>query len=171
MYYSNSDMKKSVDKWYEDNINKKGYDSYVVTSMFCEEARRKFSSSATSGNATMNYAAEKTFKCATDGNGKGVLNMKVGLISVEETIFAGLSTSRDTQSHYLDLKNPTTFGTMSPAGFGNDGSKIWQISGGNKITTIATYDAPEVRPVINISSTALAIGTGTASDPYIVKTN
>ena len=88
MYYSNGDgAKASIESWYETNIVGAGYDSYVASgNYFCESAKIKYDSTATSGSATSvvysSYTPDLT--CPTDGNGKGLLDLSVGLITYDE---------------------------------------------------------------------------------------
>ena len=117
MYYSNSDKAKpTVDSWYKTNIIDKGYDSYVATTAFCEQAKEY----------SKDYVPN--FKCSTDENGKGILNSKIGLITYDELRHAG---------RYSGFSDGSVFEaksiTMSPVGYYSCLPQIWdsQLKSGN----------------------------------------
>ena len=178
MYYSNSDTAKPrVDSWYQTNIKDKGYDSYVSTTTFCEQAKLKYSTSYTSGNATMVIYTSYTpnFKCSTDGNGKGDINSKVGLITYDEVIHAGGYYNKSNSNYYL-YDGSYSIWLMSPAGVSSSDAYGWSVSNtGAVISSLvnASYVSTNrgLRPVINLNTGLLATGTGTSSDPYVIQTN
>ena len=173
MYYSNgSNAKTQVESWYKTNVEDKGYDSYVSTGKFCEQAKVKYSSGWTSGDATMEvYTAYRpNFKCSTDGNGKGILSSKAGLITYDEVIHAGGYYGKTNSNYYLYNGNYSIW-TMSPAGFYSSVAYVWRVVNAGRvfIGNVDGYDG--LRPVINLNTGLLATGTGTSDDPYVVQTN
>ena len=175
-YYSNSDTAKpTIDSWYQTNITDKGYDSYVVNGIFCEQAKVKASSSSTSGRATMALSTSYTpnFKCTTDGNGKGVINNKVGLITYDEVIHAGGHGGKSNKSYYLYTGGDRgiSFWTMSPGGYSCPNANVWRVGYSGSVELYIATDSRSLRPVINLSTGALATGTGTSADPYVIQTN
>ena len=175
MYYSNSDTAKpSVEAWYKVNIFNKGYDSYVATGTFCEQAKVRLSTNYAGGNATMDvyYSYLPNFKCATDGNGKGIINSKVGLITYDEVIYAGGYRDKINLKYYL-CNGSYHIWTMSPAGFGYNDAIVWVFMDrgyGNYGSVRASVDTG-FRPVINLNASVTATGTGTSEDPYVITTN
>ncbi|MBE6150465.1 MAG: prepilin-type N-terminal cleavage/methylation domain-containing protein [Firmicutes bacterium] len=173
MYYSNgSNAKTQVESWYKTNIEDKGYDSYVATGKFCEQAKVKYSTSYTSGDATMAVYTAYTpdFKCTTDGNGKGVLNSKVGLITYDEVIHAGGYYGKPNSNYYL-YNGSYSIWTMSPAGFTSTYARVWYVDYPGRVYNYYVTNTNSLRPVINLSTGALATGSGTSADPYVVKTS
>jgi len=176
MYYSNSDAAKTtLDNWYKTNIKGKGYDSYISTECFCEQIKVKYHNSFTGGNATFEKYQSyiPNFKCVNDGNDKGILNLKVGLISYDEVALAGGYYKQNNNNYYL--YNGVNIGwTTSPAGFWDDGATayVWAVgvNGDPDWYYISSLKA-SLRPVINLKCDVLATGTGTSSDPYVVQTN
>ena len=170
MYYTNSEIKTAVENWYKTNITDKGFDGKVASgNYFCEQAKVVWNTDYTAENATVatidNYTP--SFDCTTDGNGKGVVRGKVGLITIDEVLFAGGAIG--ISSNYY-LKNGNAYWMMSPAGINhNNDAYAWFVGSiGN-----ANYDYVSnplgVRPVLNLSADTLVSGSGTSSDPYIVK--
>ena len=169
MYYSKSKkVRQEVENWYQTSVIDKGYDSYVATGMFCEQAKVKPSSSFTSGKATMDVYTSYTpnFKCSTDGNGNGIFNSKVGLITYDEVVFAGGYMVKNNSKYYL--YDSGHWWTMSPAGSGY----VWDVSNTGYVSYgLATTYGSRIRPVINLNANVTATGTGTSTDPYVIQTN
>ena len=171
MYYTNSQAKTTLESWYQTNIgSKKDLASSVASgAYYCEQAKAKYSDSYTSGSATMTTYNKYTpdFKCIADGNGKGVVNASVGLLSYDEVVYAGGYYNQSNSNYYLN--NPAIYWwTMSPAGFSGSDSYVWDVgtTGGVNIDYVnRTY---RLRAVLNLNADTLVTGDGTSSDPFVV---
>ena len=172
MYYSNSDAKTQLESWYQTNIGSKAdlAKNVVSGNYYCEQAKVKPYDSWTSGNATMITYDKYTpnFKCESDGNGKGVVNASVGLISYDEVVYAGGYNRQSNNSYYL--YNNTYFWTMSPASYSAGHSRIWNIYPSGYIhDDIASYSS-RLRSVLNLTSdTQISDGDGTKENPFVVE--
>ena len=169
MYYTNSEIKTAVENWYKTNITDKGFDGKVASgNYFCEQAKVVPNTNFTAGNATVatkdNYTP--SFDCTTDGNGKGVVSGKVGLITIDELLFAG-GVIGSSSNFYL--KNGSAYWMMSPAGLGDNLALAWIVIGDGDNFGYNVSNTLDVRPVLNLSADTLVSGRGTSSDPYIVK--
>ena len=173
MYYSNSNVeggiKRTLDTWYNDNL--KGYESYIADTEFCEQFKVSWSSSsATAGSATAptydNYTSN--FKCSTDGNGKGVLTSKVGLLTYDEAVHAGNYRGKKSSS-YITNSN-YWYWLMSPAGANSSYALAWNFTAGGNIYNGYVSSNFVVRPVISLKAGMLATGSGTSDDPYLIQT-
>ena len=171
MYYTNSEIKTAVENWYKTNITDKGFDGKVASgNYFCEQAKVVYNTDFTAGSATVvtedNYTP--SFDCTTDGNGKGVVSGKVGLITVDEVLFAG-GVMASSSNFYL--KNGSIYWMMSPAGFrtSNDVANAWYVDDDGYTNGTSVDNILDVRPVLSLSADTLVSGSGTNSDPYIVK--
>ena len=172
MYYSNSDVengiKRIVDTWYN---NIKGYENYIADTEFCEQFKVAWDSSyVTAGSVTVPLYSSYTsnFKCSTDGNGKGTIISKVGLLTYDEAVHAGnypnkSSTSYITNSNY-------TYWLMSPAGANNRHANAWSVFSGGNLDNYYVGSDLDVRPVISLKAGILATGSGTSDDPYLIQT-
>ena len=179
-YYSNgSNAKRTMDNWYTTNITNKGYESYVSSGTFCEQAKTKYGIEYTSGSATMdeyNYYTPN-FKCATDGNGKGIVISQVGLITYDEVIYAGGDVGNYNTSFYLYTEGYEIW-TMSPAGFlpQINTARVWTIASSSAVLVSNInqggrgIDKHRLLPVINLKQNIKATGTGTSTDPYVIIT-
>ena len=180
MYYSNSEKSKPiVDNWYAVNITDKGYDSYVSSEIFCEQAKVGVGTK-TVNNATMTIYSSyaPNFKCSTDGNGKGIINSKVGLITYDEVIYAGGYYGKTNNDYYL-YNNGYNFWTMSPQGttavFSGGlalytAQSVWGIDSSGTVYSEYSHYSAGLHPVINLNANVLATGTGTSADPYVIQT-
>ena len=172
MYYSNSDVdngiKRTVDTWYDNNI--KGYENYIADTEFCEQFKVAWDSSyATAGSVTAptydNYTSN--FKCSTDGNGKGVLTSKVGLLTIDEAVHAGNYYNKSSDS-YITNSN-YYYWLMSPAGARSIYAYAWGVNYDGNVYSVGVNIDFVVRPVISLKAGLLATGSGTSDDPYIIQ--
>ena len=172
MYYTNSQAKTTLDTWYQKNIGSKSdLDQNVASgNYYCEQAKIKYSSDFKSGSATMTtfFSYTPDFKCTTDGNGKGVVNASVGLLSYDEVVYAGGYRELSNSNYYLySNKN---FWMMSPAGNLSGNSYVWHVT----TTGAINYDYVNVnyaiRPVIIlIADIKISDGDGTKDNPFVVE--
>ena len=178
MYYSNSDVAKpTVENWYKTSITDKGYDKYVSMNIFCEQAKVKNASSWIEGtfvseNAIMEvYSNYKpNFNCYNDGNGKGIINSKVGMVTIDEVLYAGDYFYETNNKFYLYSGN--AYWTMSPAALNlSIGANAWRVHSTGYLYNDQVLATIGLRPVINLNSNVAATGTGTSSDPYVIQTN
>ena len=172
MYYSESNVDggamKRLEDWYDDKLS--SYDSLIATSTYCEQAKVKYGSDATSGNATMelydNYTSD--FRCKTDENEKGIVNSKIGLVSIDELLHAGgiFYTNND---YYL--VNGQWFWTISPSGFDSNTNyaRAWYASLDGNVDRSGVINVNVLRSVISLKAGTLVSGRGTSDNPWIVK--
>ena len=173
MYYSNSQAKTQLESWYQTNIGSKADLAQNVASgaYYCEQAKVKELSEILSGNATMTVYNKYTpdFKCTTDGNGKGIVNASVGLLSYDEVVYAGGYPNQENNNYYL--YNQNFWWTMSPNGFIStfSYSSVWVLTNKGK----AHYSCVDMnngfRVVLVLKSDTMTTGTGTSSDPFVVE--
>ena len=172
MYYTNTDVeggiKRTVDTWYNDNL--KTYESYIADTEFCEQFKVAYRSSyATAGSVTVPLYSSYTsnFKCITDGNGKGILTSKAGLLTYDEAVHAGNYPGKKSSS-YITNSN-YTYWLMSPAGATSNNARAWRVSNDGRIGNGNVNVSGVVRPVISLKAGILATGSGTSDDPYVIQ--
>ena len=170
MYYSNSEAKKVLEDWYQANIESKNNlaKNVVNGNYYCEQAKVKYSSNYTSGNANMTVYSNYTpdFKCTADGNGKGVVNVSIGLLSYDEVVYAGGYYNQENTKYYL--YNNTFFWTMSPNCFEYNSPILWYVATG-RLSNQAVFSSLIIRPVLILNADTLVTGDGTSSDPFVVE--
>ncbi len=171
MYYTNSQVKTTLESWYQTNIgSKNNLASKVVTGdYYCEQAKVKKFEDWTSGSATMTTYSKYTpdFKCTADGNNKGVVNASVGLLNYDEVVYAGGYYNQNNINYYL--YSNLSFWLMSPTGFVG-GAGVWLITATNSIDTGGVNLYSGIRPVLNlIANTQISAGNGTKENPFVVE--
>ena len=174
MYYSNSNAKTVLESWYQTNIGIK-FDlaSKVVNGdYYCEQAKVKYTSSYTASSANMivydNYMPD--FKCATDANNKGIVNSNIGLLSYDESVYAGMYFGEKNESSYLYSNYP--YWLISPGGLSFDNyANAWSIDiKYGSLIPHAVSDSYILKPIINFKSdTNILSGDGTKNNPFIVE--
>ena len=173
MYYTNSEAKTQLESWYQKNIGSKSDLAKNVANgaYYCEQAKAKRGSSWTSGNATMTLYSSYTpdFKCATDGNGKGVVNASVGLLTYDEVVYAGGYYNQNNSNYYL-YNSAITWWTMSPTGFTGSQSKVWNVSANSNLDTSSAHIPTCIRSVLNLTAnTKISDGDGTKENPFTIE--
>ena len=162
--YINSNLKQELDNYYNNNL--KNVDNLLIEGNFCTELHAVKNDIYKISDTNVNYNEyTPTSKC------NQMNNLKIGLISYDEAVMAGLSyTSFYNNSNYLvNGINKNTW-TLSPAGvnsYSND-KFVWKISdNGSVIEANVSSNSNSIRPVINIKSTLNITGNGTIDNPYI----
>ena len=166
MYYSDSSLKQGIDYAYSQMLS--SYDSKIATSKFCEAFRVSLSDqfkTAGSVTATLYSSYTPTFKCETDANGKGVVSAKMAMLSYDEVVFSGIN--NHISGAYLGVAHG--WWTISPSGFNGSNAFVWFVDEGDDSGLSSWISAGYVRPVISLNADTMVTGSGTESDPYVVK--
>ena len=190
-----SDVKKTIDKWYEDNfINKTDNDNslitdYIADGTFCND-RSITHSIYNSGYKIdeMTYFAPvsrmqayiATLKCpnkrdkfsVTSDYGNAKLTYPVALITSDEVTLAGGKFKTKNTYFYLSMLS-LKIKTMSPAYY-NSADGVANTVGLSTNGMLTQYDylniGSVIRPVLNIRSDVLiSSGDGTLDNPYHLK--
>lgn len=171
------DVLKKLESWYEEKLS--AYTDYLEDVIWCND--KSYNAS------TKNFGAYTRFNsytpslvCPNDslgGNlskytvsdttkGNGALTYKIGLLTADELMFAGASSSTNT-SFYLYVNSNDEWWTISPANY--DGSYYISFTYKDKIYSLDNpYPSAYLRPAIAIKSTAIVGGTGTKTNPYVI---
>ena len=186
---NNSTIKTFVDNWYKANIIDKDYNDYVADVIYCND--RSIYSGPGYGNSVMsnthysgyNRQTNKTaiLTCTNQNDrftvddvniGNGALTYPVGLITLDEVIYAGGYNSSSASDSYLDgLETNSIWWTMTPNIFsgGLRTAIIYTINNeGNLYTTNMTI-SNHVRPILSLKPSVELTGTGTMDEPYVVQ--
>ena len=159
--YKDSIIKNAVDNFYETSLSK--YSDYISTTNYCNDiAKGESQFNAYNRVMTDNIIS---FNCLSDR----VLS-KIGLLTVDEAIVAGISVNKQNTSNYLyneEIKNE--YFLMSSAKI--DGGVYYPFvinTNGTIITSTSGLLSKGVRPVINIIKNSYIDGEGTKDNPYIL---
>ena len=175
-YYTNSELKSKIDTWYNNNISPYSSKLASNTNKFCQTSRTAWKTAATTnGNASLTLKENYTpkYDCPTDANGYGKLSLNVGLITYDESIYAGgFYNSGVTYGYFMFNKaDEKSLWSMSPAGVesGTNYGEVWGISYLGYSDGFYLASEIQTKPVINIKGELYVSGYGTSSDPYVVK--
>jgi len=197
---NDSQIKTNLDNWYIMFMG--SYSNYLADAGFCND--RSIAPSAgmwSSYDTALGYGSNETnygafnrlynthqpqFECpqkndlftlATSSKGNKKLRFPIGLITIDEVVYAGgelLST--EPEEHYL--VNFDYWWTMSAAAYGGGDSRNWyyydDAEGNNHIYNSYTDDEFGIRPVINLRGDVEILNEdadGTIENPYIINTN
>ena len=178
---TNSTIKTLIDSWYDTNIVNTRNEKYIADAIYCND--RSVSSGTGIGTTATTYAAKTrkdnrtpTLKCTNNNDkftksttlGNGKLTKMIGLITSDEAMYAGGTTS-DNKEYYLYLGSGSWYWTMAPyflSASGNAGVNSVGSSGG--LGYGFAGDIGNVRPVVSLKSDAISGGSGTAASPFLV---
>ena len=112
-------------------------------------------------------------------NGNGNLDYKIGLLTADEMVLAGMATYPVYNNNNYDQNSVTSYlrsnatinwyWALSPFGFGVDGAGVWVsgVVGGLDVGGVGGFGA--LRPVVSLkSATTISGGNGTSSSPFVV---
>lgn len=180
---NNSRVKEVIDQWYQ--INLLDYTNYIdINAGFCND--RYPSTSNTSSNGLGGAGTNKTyyapyfrvqinktpsFKCTNNNdlftasgtsNGNKALLYSIGLITADETVYSGGVYYVENSDYYLYTGQ--NYWTISPHSALSAGMYYVGFTG---FLNWTIYNSG-IRPVINLRGDLELVGSGTATDPYIV---
>ncbi len=182
IYYSQATKENGIMKilndWYDSAISTSTFASKVVNSSYCEQAKITWHTNTTPivGNVTMSTevsAYTPNLRHQKDANDKGPINSKVGLLTLDEAIMAGIPIYGSNQSSQQNvyLKNSSKWWTMSPAGYNSSSlTGVWTVNVGGHLAKSNTYsDKCLIRPVISLDKNVqVKSGNGTITNPYTI---
>lgn len=157
--YNNTKVYSYLTQWYKENLGE--YDSYIATSNFCIDTTKE--GDVLSNYFRINVSNAPTFNCMGTKN-----NLKIGLLTIDEVIYAGATLHETNQNFYLyNASNTGSWWTMSPVKDGVEGLYYYEITKDGSIVENATGESTKfIRPVINLQKNIEMKGTGSYSDPY-----
>lgn len=185
-------VKQNVDDWYEGNLI--NYASYLSDAGFCND-RSVAPSKATwrTDDTALGYGTNLTyygpfnrlrntnqpqfacpnatndlFTTATSTKGNKALTYPIGLLTIDEIVYAGGVSGVENSSYYL--YKGSSYWTMSPDRYDANAAHAW--TGRLALHNDGVSLTAQVFPVINlISNIEITKGDGTSGNPYVIKTN
>lgn len=174
------DIKKILENWYIENL--RDYDNKIVLSNFCNDTTGTISHYK--GRSRLSYDNGKpSLLCPdTDKTYGGLYKLKIGLLSGDEIMMAGVGNSNYYRTVKRLLNGSYLYGTnmwsMTPAGSSFTGSSsyldIYRTSSNGINISLSdasgASSAIEVRPVINLKPEITIVGgNGTSNYPFVVE--
>ena len=186
----NSTTSGTIDYWYYNNIEQKGYSDYLEDTIWCNNRSiYQLNGWDPDGGNTRRYLYFNSYESAyntyipslscsrevdrftvSEENGNGDLDYPVGLLTADEIMLAGGNYETSNSSYYLCTGLSWWVGTpdvfIDYCGGGLIVHPLGKLTG-NRVTI-----ANGVRPSISLKpETEIIDGDGTVNSPYIVKTN
>ena len=173
---SNSTIMGVLNTWYNSKLA--SYADDIDTNVgFCSDRNMGSGYSWSSEpSSTIYYAAydrvaktsssvNPSFKCS---NSSDLLKIPVGLITVDETVYAGLAWNSGNLSNYLYTNS--AYWTMSPCYFNGSSAGVFRVdSSGYLSYYYGVHGTNGVRPVVNLKSNIqFSEGNGTSETPLVV---
>ena len=166
---TDSDIKNTIETWYESNITENNLKNMVQTNAFCSDiVGIDFSDSSQNTYNIESFKRinnnEPIFKCL---NGSIIAESKAGMITVDEVIYAGSiwGYNNAMTNNITYLNNQSIFTTITPS-ISNSIYTVYIDPVGHFIDSSSQASA---RPVINLKSNVLIkSGDGTINNPYII---
>ena len=160
--YTDSEMSKFLENWYQENINSK---EYIANTKYCSDI--KYDDDYTYNSYTRIITNNiPTFNCLGD-----IVVNHIGTLSIDEIILAGANAKDKNQSYYLynsDIKN--VWYSMSGAKGNDEYLNIFMVNVDGSINTSINGNLYRgIRPVINLVKNIEMKGTGSVDDPYVLK--
>jgi len=168
-----SNAKTKLESWYNSNIgNNTTYSSKIADGKYCND--RNVASGYTwaiSPSNAFGYAGTKrvfedyapTLAC----NSGDIYTLKVGLITADETMYAGGKFANN-KSYYL--YNGQHYWTMSPNCWAGSGVvSTFFVDNYGLLNGYSVSNALGLRPVINLKSDVTFTGNGTIDNPFVVE--
>lgn len=182
---TSSTIKTFLDEWYEDNLQ--AFSNYIDIEVgFCGDRTPSTDSTTSNGqggtwgtttyygayirynafNPSLSCLNEDLYTVKDSNVGNKALTYPIGLISMDEILYAGGVAGTGFSTY---LNSNYSYWTMSPYYFSFDSAYVEVMHADNSLTPIRTDYSNYVRPVINLKSNVIITGSGTSSDPYVVK--
>lgn len=164
--YAGTTIASSLNTYYEERLRE--YDSFITSSKFCVEKENVSNENETIYNAYTRVAINKipTLNCLGDSE-----SSKIGLITVDEVIYAGGMLDKDNKNYYLyneEIENYWWTSNLAKAKT-TDFYPFALNSSGKIIQGISGTLNRGLRPVINLDKKVKVSGKGTTDNPYVIK--
>ncbi len=157
-----SNVNEVLTSWYSQNLNL--YTDIITNHKFCSDNSlvNNNQTFAAYNRASVDMIA--TYECLGT-----LINSKIGLLTVDEVMFAGGSVTADNTSYYLKNDDvETSFYLMSGAKESTSYYPFVVSSQGKIESTSLGSLVRSVRPVINIDGNVEVDGIGTVDNPFII---
>ena len=180
---NDSTIKKYLDKWYENNIKDTEYEKYLSDNIFCNDRSfYSYNKGTGTGLSETGYRWRMTpskilltcpqqndaFTVNDISNGNGVLKYPIGLLTEDETAFAGSYGSNNLGFYLYTGYNEWV---LTPFAFLGYGAHVCNQNNYGQLSFGYVYNTSGARPVLNVTSEILQFGSGTMDDPYHLSVN
>ena len=191
---NSSTIKQTLDAWYEEQL--KEYEDFIdLNAGFCND--RGLTESGYTNYTNLGYSTEKTsyspvariwstnwqfhetqkpslkcgdndlFTSTSSSKGNSALSNPIGLITIDELIFAGAYGEEENKNFYLYTGEQ--YWTMSPGNYDGTGARLLRLDENGAYDCAYANSWLGIRPVINLDANLELEGKGTVAEPFIIK--
>ncbi len=156
--FKNSNIYQKLNEWYDSYIYY--YEKDIKTANYCLD--NSISSSAENIYGAYNRIVSSygaTFDCVGEK-----MELKVGLLTADEIIFAGATTINDNKEFYL--YSDEEYFTMTSALLNANGYYPFSLKSGKVIYSELGTKLKKIKPVITLNKSVIVSGSGLINDPY-----
>ncbi len=153
---------KALEEWKEANLFQ--YTDYIYNNKYCYDFNLSTDNKTYTSYNRISIAHLPSFNCEDEP-----YTFDIGLLSVDEAIYAGLLLNTENKSNYLYNEDINDWWLMTPATQDNNKFRPFVVKkDGSIITTIDSTSSKSLRPVINITPYVTIVGDGTKDNPYMI---
>ena len=154
---------KALQDWFEANLFR--YEEYIYSNKYCYDFNLSTDEKTYTSYNRISIAHLPSFNCADEP-----FSFNIGLLSVDEAIFAGLLLNEENKSNYLYNENINDWWLMTPATQDNNKFRPFVVKkDGQIVSTVDSTASKDLRPVINITPYVTITGDGTKENPYMIE--
>ena len=164
-FLGNATLVNELNNWVNDKLG--DYSAFIVNGDFCMESDYSYQLNDSSYSKVYERIFVDNAPMLECSN---VYTGKVGLLSIDEVVYAGAYRNSINKSYYL--YNPEIEEAyLTSSGYFYSNNKLTMINVNNNGSIgdgISIGEKAAIRPVINISSAAKVNGEGTLDDPFVI---
>lgn len=160
--YNDTAIATTLQDWFVANLFE--YESNIAESKFCYDNELSSDGKMYTAYNRIYIAKLPSFNCNSD-----VITSKIGLLSLDEALYAGLGINAYSKTNYLYNEKNNNWWTMTSAQLIGDNYYPFVVKSDGSISIDITGSSTNgVRPVINLQSSLKITGEGTKENPYII---
>ena len=154
---------QTLNEWFEANLFR--YEEYIYNDKYCYDYNLSTDEKAFTSFNRISIAKMPSFTCESDP-----FNLKIGLLSIDEAIYAGLMLNTENKNNYLYNESIKDWWLLTPAIVENNKYYPFIIKNNGSINyDVDSKAAKTLRPVINITPYVTITGDGSKDNPYMIE--
>ena len=161
--FLDSKVYQTLNDWFEANLFK--YQDYIYNNKYCYDFNLSTDEKAFTSFNRISIAKLPSFTCDIDP-----YNLKIGLLSIDEAIYAGLLLNTENKSNYLYNESIKDWWLLTPAVMEKNKFYPFMVKNDGAIAYSSdSKSSKTLRPVINITPYVTITGDGTKDNPYMIE--
>ncbi len=158
---------ENLNTWYQEHL--KEYENHLISNKYCVDS----SIFETKDNRNYYLGYNRILNDHTVSyNCLGTTyTSKIGLLSVDEVVLAGATSTLDNTEYYLYVPGKVvSWWTITPSTSDNENITFFEVDQNGKVVSVSNGNYFKgMRPTIYLIRKTIVSGTGTSTDPYTIK--